>query len=615
MRTCRHLFPLGFLAFVGLAGCGGDTGEGDSSNTKPPDPPKPPPTVIDIVVDANRDGVPNPDDAGDQDRENEWDAQSGASFLANVDDDDDNLVRDADDEVVNGPADEADLQSIVVRAWPDAPDGATGSFTIDALSAENVRVFKKGLDGLWTLVAGSIGPCTDATAACQFVPQASFTTEEVRAGLTLGIEARRFRISDDADKWSGMVDVAYSILDKDAAIVTSDEVPDGIDRAKLRVAPWMLFGNLSTFDTAYSDDYDKNFTSQLAVPLEKAGVNYVQIKNYPDQWVQDWFQTGWTSIPGPDGAVRGMRIYNPRPWKQGGVSSMPVKWLLKNKLGPDAGVIQIYEEDDTGDSYDSHGNHDLLPPYTKGDETYPHGRIILGSGVLPETREFYAAQMIQGPVLRVKTSWLLVGHVDEVFSYVPANTPRGWKLLVGSPRLAKAMLEKASADGFGAVEMFIGKTWWGGADAAISIDEVLANVEVMQESQVAQTEIDGMLEEVKEAVGLADDEIIEIPYLFEEDSGGLVAYNPGTANLLAFGDYVVHADPFGPQVNGADLFKKDLEDRLGTPVNQLGSKGQGLFVNFADDWDLYHVLLGEVHCASNVDGPPPANEKWWEAGR
>jgi protein-arginine deiminase len=208
-----------------------------------------------------------------------------------------------------------------------------------------------------------------------------------------------------------------------------------------------------------------------------------------------------------------------------------------------------------------------------------------------------------------------VGHVDEVFSYVPANTPRGWKLLVGSPRLAKAMLEKASTDGFGAVEMFIGKTWWGGVDAAISIDEVLANVEVMQESQVAQTEIDGMLEDVKEAVGLADDEIIEIPYLFEEDSGGLVAYNPGTANLLAFGDYVVHADPFGPQVNGADLFKKDLEDRLGTPVNQLGSKGQGLFVNFADDWDLYHVLLGEVHCASNVDGPPPANEKWWEAGR
>ena len=113
----------------------------------------------------------------------------------------------------------------------------------------------------------------------------------------------------------------------------------------------------------------------------------------------------------------------------------------------------------------------------------------------------------------------------------------------------------------------------------------------------------------------ADDEIIEIPYLFEDDSNALVAYNPGTANLLGFGDYAVHADPFGPAVNGEDLFKRDLQDRLGTPVNKLGSTGQGLFVHFADDWSLYHILLGEVHCASNIDGPPPANEKWWEVGR
>lgn len=618
MRTRRRWFPLALALVVGLASCGGDDNgdpvtQAPPASTTPP-PPPPPPTVIDIVVDANRDGVVNPDDPADQDGENEWNEKTGASFLANLDDDDDNNVRDADDEYVNGPTDDADLATIVVRPWPDAPDGAQGVFAMDALSAENVRLYKRGLDGPWYLVAGSIGPCVTDTDPCQAVPQWPLTIEEVRQGMTLGIEARRFRLSDDPGTWTGVVDLSYSVLNKDGAVITADAVPDGFDRAKMRVAPWMLFGNLSKHDTAYSDDYDKNFTSQLGIPLEKAGVKYVKIGNYADQWVQDWFQTGWTSIPGPDGTVRGMRVYNPRPWAQQGNGS-PHTWLKKNKLGPDAAVVQIYEDYGSGDTFDSHGNHDLIPPYTNGAESFPHGRIIIGSGVLSETREFYAAQSIQGPVLKVDTSWLLVGHVDEVFSYVPAATPRGWKLLVGSPRLAREMLEKASVDGHGATQMFIGKTWWGGANAAISIDEVLADTDLMTWSQDAQTEIDGMLDTIRAAVGLADDEIIEIPYLFEDDSDALVAYNPGTANLLGFGDYAVHADPFGPAVNGEDLFKRDLQDRLGTPVNKLGSTGQGLFVHFADDWSLYHILLGEVHCASNIDGPPPANEKWWEVGR
>jgi protein-arginine deiminase len=177
------------------------------------------------------------------------------------------------------------------------------------------------------------------------------------------------------------------------------------------------------------------------------------------------------------------------------------------------------------------------------------------------------------------------------------------------------MLEKAVADGLGETQMFVGKTWDTGKDAAISINAVLADQDLMLTSQTAQTEIDDMVAEVQGAVGLTDDEIVYVPYLFEGETEGLVAYNPGTANLLAFGDYIVQADPFGPVVDGVDLFKKDLQDRLGTPVNQLGSTGEGLHVYFADDWDLYHVLLGEVHCGSNVDGPPPAGEKWWETAR
>ncbi len=600
-----------------MAACGGDDESVVKTTTNPPPPPPPPdpPTVIDIAVDSNRDGVVNADDSAAAVKENEWGKDVGASFLANVDDDDADGVADADDEKVNGPEDEKDLALIQIQPWPDAPDGAAGKFGLDAISAEHVRIWKKGADAQYTPAAGSVGACADKNTPCDYVTELKLSAEEVRAGLTLAIEGRHFRISADPAAWNGMVELSYSVLDQDGAVIASDENADGIDRAKMRVAPWMMFGNLSVFDTAYSDSYDANFTMQLALPLAKADVKYLKTGTYYDQWVQDWFQTAWTSVPGPDGTVQGMRVYNPRPWSQQGVE-LPIGWLMDNKFGPDRAVIQIYKEPNTGDTYDSHGNHDLLPPYTNGSESFPSGRIIYGSGVLPETRDFYEAQMVQAPAISVNTSWLTVGHVDEVFSYVPAKTARGWKLLVASPKLAKAMLEKASADGYGATKMFVGKKWWDGTSAAISIDAALADVDLMQWSQQAQTEIDSMLEKLRTAVGLADDEIIEVPFLFEEDmEGGLVAFNPGTVNMLPIGNVAAIADPFGPVIFGEDLFRKDLRDRLGTPVNQLASDGEGLLINFVDDWDLYHALLGEVHCATNVDGPPPANVKWWEVGR
>ena len=33
-------------------------------------------------------------------------------------------------------------------------------------------------------------------------------------------------------------------------------------------------------------------------------------------------------------------------------------------------------------------------------------------------------------------------------------------------------------------------------------------------------------------------------------------------------------------------------------------------VAFVDDWDVYHMALGEVHCGSQVQRAP--NEDWWE---
>ena len=66
------------------------------------------------------------------------------------------------------------------------------------------------------------------------------------------------------------------------------------------------------------------------------------------------------------------------------------------------------------------------------------------------------------------------------------------------------------------------------------------------------------------------------------------------------------------------MYEKDLQDRLGTAVNKLGSDGKGLKVYFTDDWDTYHRLDGEVHCGSNPEtmvAPYTTGINWWETGR
>ena len=67
----------------------------------------------------------------------------------------------------------------------------------------------------------------------------------------------------------------------------------------------------------------------------------------------------------------------------------------------------------------------------------------------------------------------------------------------------------------------------------------------------------------------------------------------------------VAPDPFGPVIDGVDIFKKDFETKL-TAI--------GYTVRWIDDWDLYHAEEGEIHCGTNAARAIP-DVKWWEGGR
>ncbi|APR87870.1 Protein-arginine deiminase type III [Minicystis rosea] len=623
MRSTPRWLSLVPLALA--AGCGSSestnpgTGGGGGSTPQP---------VVALYVDADRDGVVDLASAGDRAHRNDFDDKVGASFLANLDDDDGDKIADAEDDVINGDADLLDLARFRVAPFPDAPAGAVGKVGVDAASAPAVRIFKKNPDGTWVAIAGSLGACSAGPKqpCAMQVLEATLTTDEVKAGVELGIEGRRFRASEE-DAWSGDVDLTLKILDKEGGTpFTTTDAPDGIDHARMRVAPWVLFGNLSSFDTVWANNASSVFVKGLGDASKQAGVTLNTIKNWDDQWTQDIFQTAWTAIPGPGGVAQGMRIANARPWGQADQevdAYLPITWLKKSYLGPDRGIIEIYKQKWSGETYDSHGNHDLIPAYENAAKSasFPLGRIITGSHVLTETGAFYDAQQLQAPHLVVKSDWLYVGHIDEFLSFVPAATPRGWKLLCASPRLARQMLEQAQTDGHGDVHMFVGKKRYEGESyteisAETSIDDALADTDLMGWSQEAQAEIDAVVAQLKDEIGLADDEIIEIPTIYEEIAGGKVAWNPGLVNMLVMGNVIAPPDPFGPVIDGVDIFKKEMTARLGTDANALGSDGKGLQITFVDDWTYYHILDGEVHCGSNPEASAPfSSVKWWETGR
>jgi hypothetical protein len=95
------------------------------------------------------------------------------------------------------------------------------------------------------------------------------------------------------------------------------------------------------------------------------------------------------------------------------------------------------------------GNMVVSPPV----QDYPFGRIICGSiekGGIADWKRFFKANQIQDP-LEIDTSWLLVGHSDEIVAFVPvvAGAAAGganFRMLITSPRRAYEILKDAQVN-------------------------------------------------------------------------------------------------------------------------------------------------------------------------
>ncbi|TPW08730.1 MAG: S-layer-like protein, partial [Acidimicrobiaceae bacterium] len=291
----------------------------------------------DITVDANRDGVL---DVLDDMHEEQWSTEFGAAFLANMDDDDDDGTRDGKNDVVDGTDDKDDLLPFLVRKVNGL--GATHEVRLTVgpqAGSDAVRVFS---------AAGTLLKATNATSA-------TIANADAGAGdVELRIESSTGRSAD----WDGEIMLTLEILDGTKVIAS--------DTAAMRVAPIILPDDTQTMETLY--------VMRIANPASGANLPFYDaiVANLPkdidlftvsestygaDRWVQDSMQTGYQTVPSPDG-VRRMDTHLQTERNQGGASLFSL--LPSGLLGANLGYAY---PGGTDTSHNYGGNLEVIPPH------------------------------------------------------------------------------------------------------------------------------------------------------------------------------------------------------------------------------------------------------------
>lgn len=447
--------------------------------------------------------------------------------------------------------------------------------------------------------------------------------------LTSGAGTIVLTLSGEARVWLDgalvlSVDAPTATLDTDGALALGVEMPDFVSEASLQVvwagdagdageaqialrgAPLILNHHLQPAEMIYamSGSYNTEMIASLTDTLGDFFTSYALREYNRDVWIQDEIEFGTATSEGHrlDVILDSVRTQNDY-----GLDALPEEQLA----GPDVYIHTWGEGRATAQDY--FGNVELTPPLTANGVTYPFGRIYYGAwdsdtgaggGPKQEVRDLFEAQGVQDP-FTLDVRWLCVGHVDEFMSFIPDPTaPRGFRLLFADTRLGRTFLEGLDPEG--------ALTRFATGHGYPTVGSMLDDAELWAYNDEIQADyLDGYLEIMRAEIELTDEEIIAIPAAFEQNDycGGYgLALIPGTANLTVAqieDDGPVHLfipDPFlreDVDDQGADPFIAAVDALLPASVEP----------HWLDDWELYHMAWGEVHCGSNARRTP-TDQAW-----
>jgi protein-arginine deiminase len=408
----------------------------------------------------------------------------------------------------------------------------------------------------------------------------------------------------------------------------------GTDSVRLQCAPLLLCDNTWALDDCVvvnipGPDIDNTVALQNALRTACASVGatfstaYGPSYNY-DRWIQDSHETGAVLLP-----ASGQPRRRADAVLQLARHREADEWCEDVLFGVDFGLIGVFSSSFGSLNYG--GNLEIAPPYLiTGGASYPWGRIVAGGGTSTllgtsqqvtdrmdaAYREYMNALAWQGPVLEISSEWLAVGHIDEYLAFIPAPArPRGWVVGLASPSLARQLLQNVANAGGGSKTVYAGRT--GSAAAGIpnyqtTVSSILGNTSLMSYNNAAQARLDSVRTVLVRELGLAANEIVDMPVLFEDAGGAYaVAYNPGVVNLVPINGstgtiQLLVPDPEGPD-QPSDVWQNDIRTKL----QALGTTARPVQVTFVDVFYSYHALMGEAHCGVNFVRTPPAKD-WWD---
>ena len=219
-----------------------------------------------------------------------------------------------------------------------------------------------------------------------------------------------------------------------------------------------------------------------------------------DQWMQDAIELGVMAFPtavGPEqarAALTGIR-------KESNRSAARLDYQIARRLRRH-GVVTVAPGSPRKKSrwIDWYGNLEATPPFTdRQGHRFRYGRLITGKqgelSMHPGVLRFLEAQGVQWPPIVVDTSWLAIGHVDEVVNFVPAKTRAGFKVLLPSPKTARELLDSLVAEGMDEVSVFAGtedsitvvklRLTVAGSSENLAIDEAVERIRARSEDRIS----------------------------------------------------------------------------------------------------------------------------------
>ncbi len=452
-------------------------------------------------------------------------------MLTNFDDDD----GDGQPDGLDVRLDAVDLDDTVsLQVAPTRVALRALSVQLEPSAVDEVHVFVAHDGGsTWQVCAGG---SSGATCALDPTIAQTFAT-------ALRVEVVRGR----SQRWNGEFKVTLVGVPKRGDPLTST--------VTLHVAPVVFHPSIGAPEAVYAaelpvtDEHPRSpFLTTLRETLASLPGTTLRLVNADqynlDRWAQDAMAVGEQCT-----ATRCQRVLlqADRPAGQGGLEravealvAADVGYAFAGRSAPPTWL-------------DSGGNLEVTPPRFP---EFPLGQLVVGGGetdlmgapssrhVGAEKRAWLEAQGAQTPILELDTSWLQLGHVDEVVSFVAApKRARGWAVLLPDPDrtlewLARAPQRKALTVGC--------------EPRSVLVNELLSTPSAVEFNHAAARRLAHVREQLKTALSLSDDDFVGLPALYAAGPGNDAALavpwlGPGSS-VVALGSTVIVPRLCGPAV-------------------------------------------------------------------